>query len=83
MLSWLIGTMASVIFAMVLAFVIYGYRWMDAVKDNHLVHIQKACESSAERLIDVREAVLLHDRNESSHYEMLAQHFLKQELREK
>lgn len=40
-------TLASLAFAIIVAFVIYGYRWMDAVKENHLTHIQRATEQTA------------------------------------
>jgi hypothetical protein len=45
--SWFVTTLAGSSFALFVALVIYVYRWMDAVKDNHLTHIQSAVEKTA------------------------------------
>jgi len=45
--------MASAAFTLFVAFVIFSYRWMDSVRDNHLAHIQSAVERTAEEMTEL------------------------------
>lgn len=45
---WYITAMIGLACTTIVGFIIAAYRWMDAVKDNHLAHIQAATEKSAE-----------------------------------
>lgn len=56
--TWLVPTIASMAFGLICAFLIFAYRWMDSVKDNHLKHIQKAVESSADSALKTHSAML-------------------------
>jgi len=77
--SYLAGTA----FALFVAFLIFAYRWMDSVKDNHLTHIQAAVESTA--LHSAETAQQLRDlaiREEARHtLEMRANEELKDLIR--
>jgi len=75
---WYITTMIGAGVSAVVAFVIAGYRWMDQTSasfkmlmDNHLPHIQTACEKTATGVADLKTAIELHDAHEEAHFEIL------------
>jgi hypothetical protein len=70
-MPWYIQAIISLSFTLLVAFLVYGYRWMDSVKDNHLSHIQESTRKAADVLQDVKLAIELHDAHEQAHYDSL------------
>ena len=54
-----------------LAFIAKVTTWMTMVSDNHLAHIQKACEETSQHVCEVKEAVKFNGAREQEHHEFL------------
>lgn len=48
-------SMAGAAFSIFVGLVIYIYRWMDSVKENHLTHIQAGVEKTAAAAIQTNQ----------------------------
>ena len=63
-----LGILASASFTLFVAFVIFSYRWMDSVRDNHLAHIQSAVERTAEEMTELNKAIAVHDAHTEDYH---------------
>lgn len=68
LLNWVIGAA----FTLFVALVIYVYRWMDSVKDNHLTHIQEAVQQTANHTAETNlKLIELSIREEARHTQQI------------
>ncbi len=74
-LQWVITTIAGAAFSVFVALVIYFYRWMDSVKENHLTHIQTAVEKTATAAVQTNAQLLELSIREGERYAAQQQEF--------
>lgn len=68
MLPWLYPALATSVFGLFLAFLIFAYRWMDAVKDNHLHTIEGHTAKMVNGIDELKIAIVAHDVHEQEHH---------------
>jgi len=66
--TWAATGIIALCAGLFIAFLIFAYRWMDAVKDNHLAHIQAAGEKTAEHTLELWMGMRAHDEHEGTHH---------------
>lgn len=67
------NTLAGVAFSLFVGIVIYAYRWMDSVKENHLTHIQADVTRTANAAVQTNAQLLeLAIREDERHKQELA-----------